>query len=80
MKEVIRKHSISGYDYLKDEAGITDKEILDAVKYHHAQNLRSAKIEDDSLAYIVYMADNIASSTDRREKMEEEKVLRYQHH
>ena len=68
-----RKHSISGYDYLKDEAGITDKEILDAVKYHHAQNLRSAKIEDDSLAYIVYMADNIASSTDRREKMEEEK-------
>lgn len=21
-----RKHSISGYDYLKDEAGITDKE------------------------------------------------------
>lgn len=68
-----RKHSISGYDYLKDEACITDKEILDAVKYHHAQNLRSAKIEDDSLAYIVYMADNIASSTDRREKMEEEK-------
>lgn len=27
----VRKHSISGYDYLK-ETGITDKEILDAVK------------------------------------------------
>ena len=36
----VRKHSISGYDYLK-ETGITDKEILDAVKYHHAQSLRT---------------------------------------
>lgn len=68
----VRKHSISGYDYLKD-TGITDKEILDAVKYHHAQSLKNADIEDNSLSYIVYMADNIASATDRRERMEEEK-------
>lgn len=68
----VRKHSISGYDYLK-ETGITDKEILDAVKYHHAQSLKNADIEDNSLSYIVYMADNIASATDRRERMEEEK-------
>lgn len=68
----VRKHSISGYDYLK-ETGITDKEILDAVKYHHAQSLKNADIEEDSLSYIVYMADNIASATDRRERMEEEK-------
>lgn len=70
----VRKHSISGYDYLKD-TGITDKEILDAVKYHHAQSLKNADIEDNSLSYIVYMADNIASATDRRERMEEEKVI-----
>lgn len=68
----VRKHSISGYDYLND-TGITDKEILDAVKYHHAQSLKNADIEDNSLSYIVYMADNIASATDRRERMEEEK-------
>ena len=68
----VRKHSISGYDYLKD-TGITDKEILDAVKFHHAQSLKNADIEDNSLSYIVYMADNIASATDRRERMEEEK-------
>lgn len=68
----VRKHSISGYDYLKD-TGITDKEILNAVKYHHAQSLKNADIEDNSLSYIVYMADNIASATDRRERMEEEK-------
>ena len=64
----VRKHSISGYDYLK-ETGITDKEILDAVKYHHAQSLRNADIEDNSLSYIVYMADNIASATDWRERL-----------
>ena len=40
--------SISGYDYLND-TGITDKEILDAVKYHHAQSLKNADIEDNSL-------------------------------
>lgn len=69
----VRKHSISGYDYLK-EIGIIDKEILDAVKYHHAQSLKNAiDIDDNSLSYIVYMADNIASATDRRERMEEEK-------
>lgn len=69
----LRKHSISGYDYLKEEAKITDKEILDAVKYHHAQNLKNAGVDNDSISYIVYMADNIASSTDRRDREEEEK-------
>ena len=41
-----RKHSISGYDYLKDEAGITDKEILDAVKstfFKFKQPLKASK-------------------------------------
>ena len=51
----VRRHSLSGYDYLKDEAGITDKDILVGVKYHHAQNLKSASLDNDSVAYIVYM-------------------------
>lgn len=68
----VRRHSLSGYDYLKDEAGITDKDILVGVKYHHAQNLKSASLDNDSVAYIVYMADNIASATDRREREEQE--------
>lgn len=42
------------------------------VKYHHAQNLKSASLDNDSVAYIVYMADNIASATDRREREEQE--------
>ena len=64
-----RRHALSGADYLSNErVGMKDKEILDCVKYHHADDLRHAKLEKDSLAYIVYMADNIASAADRRER------------
>ena len=67
-----RKHSKSGYDYLKDEVGITDKQILECVLYHHADALKNAAIENDSFAYITYIADNIASATDRRKKERED--------
>ena len=60
------KHSESGYHYLKDTVGIKDKDILDCVRYHHAAELRGADIETDSIAYVVYMADNISASADRR--------------
>ena len=59
-----RNHSVSGYDYLKEEADIKEKEILDCVKYHHALLLKSANLEDDNLAYITYIADNIAAFAD----------------
>ncbi|MCM1415502.1 MAG: HD domain-containing protein, partial [bacterium] len=61
-----RKHSQSGYDFLKDEVGLEDAEVLDGVRYHHADAMRTAKIADDALAYIVYIADNVASAADRR--------------
>ena len=67
-----RKHSLSGYDYLKTETKMTDSEILDGVRYHHAQQLKGAGIGKNSIAYLTYMADNIASATDRREKDEQE--------
>ncbi len=63
-----RKHSQSGFDYLKNEAKVEDKEILDCIRYHHADALGKASIPENSLAYIVYIADNIASAADRREK------------
>ena len=66
-----RNHSRSGYDYLREEIGIDDKDILDSVLYHHADMLRSANISNDSNAYITYIADNIASATDRRGKEKE---------
>lgn len=68
-----RRHALSGADYLRsDRVGITDREILDCVHYHHAADLRQAKMPVDSLAYIVYMADNIASAADRREQEQDD--------
>lgn len=66
-----RKHSISGHDFLKNEVGITDKDILNQVRYHHGDELSKAKLEVDSLAYITYIADNMASSLERRKITEE---------
>lgn len=68
-----RTHSKSGYDFLKNDIKIEDKDILDCVRYHHGRALGNAGVDINSLAYPVYIADNIASSIDRREKMEEEK-------
>lgn len=64
-----RKHSQSGYDFLKEDvqAQECDKDILDCVRYHHVDALKGAKLNQDALAYIVYIADNIASAADRRQ-------------
>lgn len=66
-----RKHSQSGYEYLKNYTD--DKDILNAVRYHHADALHQSSIDDDSIAYITYIADNIASGADRRNKEIEDK-------
>ena len=67
-----RNHSQSGYDYLKDEAGVTDQDILDCVRFHHGVNIKGARLPENALAYIVYYADNIAAAADRRENGDEE--------
>ena len=61
-----RKHSISGYDFLKNEVHLENENVLEAVKYHHGAELKSAEVSDESFSYIVYIADNIASAADRR--------------
>lgn len=69
-----RKHSQSGYDFLKDEVqseGL-DTEILDCVRYHHAEAMKDAGLNEGALAYIVYLADNIASAADRRQNDSED--------
>ena len=62
---VNERHSKSGGDFLKQFN--IDGEILDCVKYHHYEEIKSSQLSDNSLAYIVYIADNIASAADRRE-------------
>ncbi len=65
-----KNHSQSGFDYLKEEIGLGETEeqraLLECVMYHHASFLKAADIADDSPAYITYIADNIASASDRR--------------
>ncbi|ETA74944.1 type III-A CRISPR-associated protein Cas10/Csm1 [Ligilactobacillus equi] len=61
-----KKHSAIGAEYLS--AFTKDEEILNSVRYHHVPEIKSGKyyLREDSLSYITYIADNIASGTDRR--------------
>lgn len=61
-----RNHAESGYEFLREEAKLEDEEILGQVHYHHAAGLKNADLPADSLAYITYIADNIAAAADRR--------------
>ena len=61
-----RSHSESGYDFVKNELGIDDSEILGCVRYHHGTALKSADVPDNDICYLTYFADNISSSVDRR--------------
>lgn len=60
-----KNHSQAGTEFLTGYMADAP-EILRAVKYHHASELKQAKLAADDISYIVYEADNIASSTDRR--------------
>lgn len=68
-----RKHSQIGYEFLRDTAGIENRDILDCVRYHHKDEIGKGDCPSDSPAYIVYIADNIASAADRREQEDGEK-------
>ena len=50
-----RNHSQSGYEYLKNEAHISDDEILNCVRYHHGMYLKNASLAEDDKAYVVTM-------------------------
>ena len=56
-----RNHALSGADFLAKQAGVVDKDILEQVKYHHAALLKNSGVAEKSLAYISYIADNIAA-------------------
>ena len=47
-----RNHSQSGYEYLKNEAHISDDEILNCVRYHHGMYLKNASLAEDDKAYV----------------------------
>ncbi|WP_196599019.1 type III-A CRISPR-associated protein Cas10/Csm1 [Pectinatus frisingensis] len=63
-------HSVLGKNLL--EKYCTDKDILQAVAYHHEKTLVKARIAENHIAYIIYEADNIAAGADRREETDGE--------
>lgn len=49
-----------------------ETEILNCIRYHHGAALKRTKdLAPDSLAYLSYIADNMASAADRRDKENE---------
>lgn len=56
-------HSIRGSEYLKKYISTVP---LSGIRYHHRSELNNANIPADDTAYIVYLADNISSGSDRR--------------
>ena len=58
-----KKHALVGADWFDE---IADNQVIsDQIRYHMA-NYQSDKLGNDHLAYITYIADNIASGVDRR--------------
>ena len=63
-----KKHALVGADWFNE---IADNQVIsDQIRYHMA-NYQSDKLSNDHLAYITYIADNIASGVDRRQSNEE---------
>lgn len=60
-------HSVVGKKYLSNKN--FEKDIISCVEYHHAKDIAKADLADNSMAYIVYEADNISSAMDRRDNI-----------
>jgi CRISPR-associated protein Csm1 len=73
----MQRHALTGCLYIgnlfneKDKKQILEnenlKDILDQIKYHHAQELSGANLPNNHNAYITYIADNISAGMDRRD-------------
>lgn len=51
-------HSVLGEKLLKEALG--DERLEECIRYHHKKDLNAANLADNSLAYIIYLANNIA--------------------
>lgn len=61
-----RSHSVSGADFIGEITA--ERELKGCVRYHHGKELARAKLSENALAYVTYIADNISSGTDRRDR------------
>ena len=61
-----RDHASAGYAYLKERLkDAAWQDVLDGVRWHHAPALRRANAAENSTAYLVCVADNLAAANAR---------------
>ena len=74
-------HSKLGADFIKNEVSpqnddfslVDGLKIIEQIRYHHAKEINASKsLQEDSLAYITYFADNISAGMDRKNEGDEE--------
>ncbi len=65
-------HSEAGADWAKSfsKEKPINQDLIDCIRFHHGNSLKTAGLKDNSPAWIVYEADNIAAGTDRRSNPE----------
>ncbi len=66
-------HQKAGVEFVKKHFNedFFNSDIIKAIKYHHYEDLKKAKLNDDNISYIIYEADNISAALDRRENDED---------
>lgn len=71
------KHSDEGAEYIKEKtSGEEDwQDIIDGIRFHHEEALGNAKLPQDSIAYLIYEADNISAGLDRRVSEQDSRVM-----
>jgi len=73
-------HSKLGADFIEELAaqnadfeGMCGQKIVEQIRYHHAKEMSSAsRLDDDSLAFVTYFADNISAGMDRKNEGDEQ--------
>lgn len=73
-------HSKLGADFIEELAaqnadfeGKCGQKIAEQIRYHHAKEMSSAsRLDDDSLAFVTYFADNISAGMDRKNEGDEQ--------
>ncbi|MDI9508729.1 MAG: type III-A CRISPR-associated protein Cas10/Csm1 [Bacillota bacterium] len=67
---IMQSHSKLGWEFVSSLPPFNkNNDIKECIKYHHGRELYKAKVDDNSLAYISYIADNISAYSDRREEV-----------
>lgn len=69
------KHGEYGAEQFKEILNIEDKELFQAIEYHHSRDLKEKNFDEDNISYLICEADNIASASERREIDSEEKQI-----